>query len=1178
MSNSQDQGDETQPQQPKDDETSTGTTADAQVSGDKDAAKDADKAEGGIAPVAAASTESNSPDDPPEFDDELPEEEELTPELVEEEAIRGDYMLRWAAIFLAVLFGFSQMADTRTLVHIRSGEQMAESGYLPSTNDTLSYSLDNQPVATSGWAFDHLISYVYSVGGANGLTVFKALLAGVIAYVLSLISVSGMPTWWSSICCVLAVAACSIDFQPVTDIVTLVGMVLVLLHLHRYSEGRATGTYWKIPLLVAVWANFDSHAYIGIFAVVLFAAGLQICKVMAERSGEAPGVSPASLWMSAGLSVLALLITPAPIASVTSIITTYTIEYPSMAEMRPLTDSGGSTLPPAVLLDGRTEYFPLWVPEVLEGFEFAYVTGLAMLLIAVMVIIIARSRDDVPWVLTLIGFSIAALFAVHELPAAALVAAVVAGTSAQRWYARSFRQEYTVDPREVLFSRGGRAVTVFAMAFLAFFTVADRLPTRSPVGLGFEADLKTTMETLGKQLAELPAESHVLHTRMSQGDLLIWHGYQSFIDSRVRRFGNYSNRESPIFRFDSLRRSLLKNPDPEPSITSGLDITAEPPPRDERVDPNWDEEYDALGLTHVMVRLSPPGPPAYSTTMKFVQSPDWTLTQRGPSAAFFQRTSADVVPVDLKKMVFSSADVSDVERFDFARQSDFYNKYVYTTRHTLSGPLRAAQHSFVMNSQTSAQLVYNNAVAHANAPDEAAFTDAIGNALAGPLLTIRNANESLLTDPQNADGYRLLGLAYMQLDGFEQAIASALGGGSADSMRYMQSVMALRQAVLLEPESADLWQALMELYQGRNRTGLALECVEEFLKLEEDRLLRDPNAEESLRQMYEARRLWQEQKDTIQQGVDELLAQQPPDDLQEYSMQMLTVIEQLHQDGHLRLALNLANEKIDLLRADPRAEMLRGQMLLETGELEDGFEVLNQLVAIIRENQQRPEFAGLQWHTPVALSQLAKAAYPSAVDAWRDKVDVFMQFGSSPEIGRSLMQTLPLVPAAESRIGTMVPPWPLSHLVNSQMPLTALPSGQVEPRFMMAMAGIESGSIANARFLLQSLISDGGENRFRPLAEVYLRQVSDDAATLIDDARADLWEDFQFPEAEIAPTSENQENSPEATKNADTAPEPSVTVPPTRPAATDSNESDKAEPGTSSVSKFKTPAEPSDDN
>ncbi|MEO2019910.1 MAG: hypothetical protein ABGZ53_36715 [Fuerstiella sp.] len=1143
MSNSQDENGETTPDEPQDSQTHEATPEDAQDSATADQVSAGNDA-------SSAATESGATDLPglsPDFDDELPEEEELTPELVEEEAIRGDFMLRWAAIFLAVLFGFSQMADTRTLVHIRSGEQMMQNGFLPSSQDSLSYALDGQSVASPAWAFDHLVSYVYSVGGAQGLTVFKALLAGMVAYLLSLISVGGMPTWWSSICCVLAVAACSIDFQPVTDLVTLIGMVVILLQLHRYHEGNATGLHWKFPLLFAVWANLDSHAYVGILAVVLFAAGLQLRKGLSERAGEAPGASPSPLWKAAGLSVVALLLTPAPLASLTSVITTYTVEYPSMAELKPLTDSGGRPLAASVLLDGRTEYFPLWVPEVLEGFEFAYVTGLAMLIIAVVVLVIARSREDVPWVVTLTGFSLAALIAVHELPAAALVAAVAAGTSAQRWYGRTFRQEYTVDAKEVLFSRGGRAVTVFAMAFLAFFTVADRLPTRSPVGLGFEADLKTTMDTLGQQLAELPEHARVFHTRMNQGDLLIWHGRQSFIDSRVLLFGSYSDHGSWIHRFDSLRRSLLVTADPIPPMVTGVELAGAEDiasaPENDLVNPQWNEEYDALGLTHVMVRLSPPGEPAYKMTFAFVQSPNWTLTQRGPSAAFFQKAAADVVPLDLQKLVFSSAKIADVERFDFARESDFYSKYVYASRRTLSGPLREAQHAFVMNSQTSAQEVYNIAVAHANAPEDSSYTKALGETLAGPLLAIRNCNTSLFEDPQSADAYGLLGLAYIRLDAFEQAIAGALGGVSAHSTRYMQAVMALRQALILEPESADLWNALMGLYGESSRNGLALECVENYLALEEDRLLQDPDSEELLRELYEVRRTWQEQKETVQQTIDEVLEQQPPEDLQEHAQQKLTIISQLHAAGHVRLALDLANDNTDLLLSLPEAELLRGQMLLETGELEDGFEVLNRMVAIIQENRQQEGFARLQWHAPVALSQLAKGAYPSAIDAWRDKLDVMTELASNPQIGMSLMQTLPLVPAVESRIGAPLPSWPLSHLIVGQGPMTTLPREQVEPRFMMAMAGIESGNIANARFLLTGLISDGGESAFLPLAEIYLRLISDDAASLIADAGADLWEDYEFPEA--APSDSTEDVPQSAKDDGEAAPKASTTEPPT---------------------------------
>jgi len=101
---------------------------------------------------------------------------------------------------LAVLFGFSQIAETRTLVHIRSGEQLRANGFLPGSSDAFAYSLESKPTANVSWLFDHVVSAAYAAGGEYGLTIFKALIAGLIAYFLSLISVPGMPTWWSFPC------------------------------------------------------------------------------------------------------------------------------------------------------------------------------------------------------------------------------------------------------------------------------------------------------------------------------------------------------------------------------------------------------------------------------------------------------------------------------------------------------------------------------------------------------------------------------------------------------------------------------------------------------------------------------------------------------------------------------------------------------------------------------------------------------------------------------------------------------------------------------------------------------------------------------------------------------------------------------------------------------------------
>ena len=82
---------------------------------------------------------------------------------------------------------------------VRRPAHVPNTSFLPSGDDTLSYSLEGKSVSNVSWLFDHVISAVYGVGGEYGLTIFKALAAGVIAYLLSLISLRGMPTWWSSI-------------------------------------------------------------------------------------------------------------------------------------------------------------------------------------------------------------------------------------------------------------------------------------------------------------------------------------------------------------------------------------------------------------------------------------------------------------------------------------------------------------------------------------------------------------------------------------------------------------------------------------------------------------------------------------------------------------------------------------------------------------------------------------------------------------------------------------------------------------------------------------------------------------------------------------------------------------------------------------------------------------------
>ena len=1108
-------------------------------------------------------------------DDELPEEVELTPELVEDEAIRGDFMLRCATVCLAVLFGFSQMADTRTLVHIRSGEDLRANGFMPSGQDHLSYAAEiaGKPFVNLSWLFDHVVSAVYSAGGPTGLTLFKALIAGIIGYLLSRISTRGMPTWWNSICCAFAISACSVDFVPITDLATLVGLTLTLLLLHRYDDRVETGLIWKLPLVIAVWANLDSRAYLGVFAAGLFALGASIRQGRSLNAGDAPGPETSTLWKAATFSVIALLVNPAPLASLFSVISTYSVEYPAMLALKPMAAAG--------VLDGRTENAPLWSPELSAGFEFAYLAGLVILLIAFVVIAIARHRVDLPWAVTLTGFALLAVAALHELPAAALVAAATAGVAAQRWYGRMFRQEYTIDPGEVLFSRAGRAVTVLAMAGLAFLVVADRLPTRTPIGLGFEKNLQSTVTSLGQQLEEIAEDANVLNTRLSQGDLMIWHGRKSFMDSRVKSFGRPDDVNSLTYRFTELRNGLLPQPEEEednsgvagsPAIPEGLQPgEAEAKAAEEAARRTaWEEEYKTFEISEVMIRLAPPGRPPYAMIASLVQMPEWRLVSRGASAAFFRRVPEGVPEDD----VFSIRDIAfreevpedrDVLRVEVAREQNFYEKYVYASRKAESIPNRLAKHYFSIDSQVPAQLVQQIVASAMNTDDPERMTQIIGAILAGPTMTIRSAQEAVKEDPQDADAYRLMGLAYRQLGMCESTIAQISGGTDAQLLRSCQAIMALRQAATIEPDVPDTWSGLALVYQENRRMDLALECIEKFGDLQgyDQKKMRTQEEEESFRQMDQLRQSLQQAKQEVEARVQQVLdSSDVSSDPKENARQKFALAQQLYADGHVRVALDLLNDNQEVLRAMPHADALRGQMLLEAGELEDAALLLDRLPELIRANADQPGIASVPWHMAVALSRLSRGDYEGAKDVWKTKSEAVQEAAEQAVQDDVSLQFMPLM--AIEQPGGKLPHWPVRSAQIAEIPLTAFPRSRAEPMLLSALLDIEAGRLDAAEKSLRTLLTESGGTSMTPLATVYIRQLNDDVGELLEETLVNVWDQFSFPELESGdgakPADEGEEQTSEdapAENEAasDETPEDDKTTPnkPNDPSAEDSD-------------------------
>ncbi|MEZ6039601.1 MAG: hypothetical protein R3C20_03795 [Planctomycetaceae bacterium] len=1058
----------------------------------------------------------------PQLEDELPDIEPLTPELVEEEAIRGDFMLRWAAIFLALLFGFSKMSDTRTLVHIKTGEQMQSDGFLPSAVDTLSFSAEGKPAVNLSWLFDHLTSLVWSAAGDAGLSVFKALLAAITAWILSRISVPEMPTWWNSICAVFAIVACSGDFTVSTEIITLLGMVILMAILHQHREGVVKGITWKLPLLIAVWANLDPRAWIGSLATVLYAIGLMTVRSRRESAvdaGKPPETMPAGqgLGLAAALAVAALLLNPFPLNSLLSATSIYSVEYPTMQEQRPLMSSLAG-----VSFDNRVDYFSMLDPDAFTLFDHTQIAGIALILIAVIALILSQSAADRGFAFMLAGLSVLAIYATHELPVTALTAAVISGTVIQRWYRRNFNLQYSVDTKELMFSRGGRAVTVFVFAFLGFCVVAGRLPGNTPVGLGFEEDTKTTIRTIGEQLAEIPEDARILHTRIDQGDILIWHGRKSAIDSRIIPFGRMSNPDSITARHRMILRNYLRPPQPA--------IEDEEKKKQEEELAAATQYVEELNVTHMMPRLAPPGVPDYQSIQMLATRPDWLLVELGPSAAFLERVSPDLPQAERAKKLpafgvqaFQEAESTPAVRVDFARTPDFYETWIYRKRPSQDEHVRQAEHYLRLSGGQMQSL------------------DQVIASLSLTTLAIRELNQSLYTDPQNSYGYRLLGECYRQINNIEGILSGVQPEGSSstrEELRYMQSVMALRQSLNRNPDDVDVWGILYQLYSSRNKQDLALAALEKWLSLQGSGR-KTIQQETLIKEMRDTRNALSDVVKDNQQRLEEMMQSNPlPEDATEKGNAIIGLASSLIQAGFPLQALGIMKDHDVIVQQNPMGQTLMGALLLESGDVENGYRSVTSFARIARD--QPDAFPGMQWHLGGAISQLSIADYQSAIEMLSIQLKEIEQAKASPEPYRGVLLSAPLASEVNLLPQAMISQWPIGHLSSLQLPVAGVARAESEVRFLIALCHIEDGNVQAARLILQAIIVEDGESASRNLASYYLSLMDKDGLKFIEEHSYSPWEDFDF--VAFADNSANTDGG-SVTAAPDTAGKPAVRSP-----------------------------------
>ncbi len=993
----------------------------------------------------------------PPVDEGLPEWEPLTPELVEDEAIRGDFVIRWVVVGLALLFGFSQIADSRTLVHVKTGEYLASHGVLPPANDVFSYTASDRRWVNLSWLFDLFAAGVHAASGGIGLSIAQGLLAGLAFGLLAHAQRSAIRTWWGSICAVLALLVCypQITMQP--ELITLVGLAATLYIVFRAEEAASIKLLWSLIPLAWVWSQFDNRAFLGWLLLLCLAAGESLRRY---AIGDETAAQRRSLWWRlAGGAIAVAFVHPFLWESWLSPIRLYFTDYPALRQMYP-TFVWESWLEPIRLYfvdyqtlsqmtprPGAVEllFYPITSPFYWMSFNHGDIAAFVLFAATVVAMSLNRERLHPGHLLAVIVFNGLACLTTHELAAASLVNCAICTVNAQDWYRQRFGQVYSLDWRELLFSRGGRAVTVLSFFALAWLVISGRIDGSDGkrTGVGFDQNLATQMDVfrglaLDKDGRPLQFDDRPFHFAVRQGDLLVWSGQKSFLDNRAGLFSGRGERNL-IDVYNKTRRALQQKREHVPG--SGQAAV-------------WLATFDKYRITHAMPRLTGPNPaPDYTTFSDLLSSEAWSLTDLTAATAVFYRNGTDdkllneFIPAHrlqyVDKVFRAEAAVTETIR-EWARPATTYDNLFALRRPANPAGVQAAQHYWQMSASPGGipPVIRASLAMHA----------------------IREATAGLREAPHSADGYKVLGRAQLVLDQIESAFMAEAKVPWSGLYRYYQAVAALQQAARLRPEDDSVRYALVSLLEKMKRSELSLETVRQL------KILRPYTPKSSAAERQERESLLNLEltlEDTVKK-IEQMTQQGLG-----AGADRLEVASAADQMGGVLTAIRIIEEDAIYKEQNLAAKTMLGVWLLEAGRVREAHETLEQV-------EQVSVAGGVPgWRDWVAASALANADYPRAIRLWRDQIREI-----EAHAAEASLLTLPFVTLNQYWVGA--DQYPLAHTATVMQALENVRAEATVLRFQMAMAQLESGDCKGATQTLRLAVERDPASSLRPLLQFYL--------------------------------------------------------------------------------------------
>ncbi|MEW4487778.1 hypothetical protein AB1L42_06825 [Thalassoglobus sp. JC818] len=971
--------------------------------------------------TSAPGAEAVNPDPEP-----LPDWEELTPEYFEDECRRGDFMLRWAVILLAVLFGWNYLTESAVLLQVKAGQYMLENGFLPPRLDPFAIPTVETTWVNLGWLSDLALGVVYGMGGFTALTVVTAIKLGIAFWVLSRIAIPGVTTWWSSVCAAIALIAVFPVMQPGAMATTVLGLSIVLSLLSGSTARPDSSRIWWLPVVMVLWANADPRAWVGMVFVALFI-------VASSLSG---GVGRKTLLAGIAGIALGVLISPWPIQPAFGF--RNAVAY--MLETQ--TQGASESLFPRYAFGMKDPNFWLAIDPFL-------IAQSALLVLSFVAVFLNAGRMHWGWIAGWLGMNGLAAFLGPLVPYAAIVNCVVASLQGQDWYRNASKMEYRVAAWPVFASRAGRAVTVLCFFALAYGAINGGLfgVNARRIGIGLDPRVANRIESTREKLVPGVFEDRVFNVRADQGDLMIWLGVKPFIDSRHALFVDAEQNYARLHR--DIRDSLFPSTaDTEAGQESGVD---------------WSEEFVKWKIDSVNLRLWGDAP-AYQVFAQMFVNQRWIMTGLGAAGAVFSRADRDDAMLiehveEHNRTNFFSAAFQENQTTVAKLQERYptwpsppsdYDRWLIQKMNVQPNAIQLARHYFVLAS-TLRQAV------------DVRVIGALGE------LSLQSAAQGIQESPNSALGYRLIRDSQMLMSDVEQQLMQATGNVQALPMRRQLALFAAFHAAIA---SGDVPEDLLSLFSQLTAVGdldTASQIAQRFTR-------------KTGRSIAAAQT---DDPEQIKQGnlaLDELDGRiaEVSEEVETARGNDATILEmaQIALNGNCpTLAIQILEEDRTLMARDPTLQINYASLLLRVGRTFEAWEQLEQLEPTIQQIPQQENPIIARWREMNGFANLAALNPIRAIEMWTAQAD---------SLNQSSVRGLLTIPPLASNPSGFLDIWPALSTRLAMAALVEFPERWSALMLQKAQAELDSGLVDEATEDLKQILEVHPEYSLRSLVVIML--------------------------------------------------------------------------------------------